>query len=85
MTSLGLIFINLFIAVFGWILIARVVLSWLSPRLSDSSVGRLLIDVTEPVLAPVRKVIPSQTIDLSPLIVFFLLQVLAALANHYIH
>jgi YggT family protein len=61
------------------ILIARAILSWF-PTHSDSglaSINRVLIDITEPVIAPVRRVIPpAGFLDLSFLIVFIVLGIL---------
>ena len=65
-------------------LLARIVLSWF-PATGGAldSVQRVLIRITEPVLAPVRAILPPVRIgaaglDLSPLIVFFVLQILLA-------
>ena len=54
-------------------IIGRVLLSWVEPR-GRSSVGQFLIMVTEPVLAPVRRFLPSTGgLDLAPLIVMLIL------------
>jgi YggT family protein len=65
------------------ILIVRVVLSWfpISPGSGMASVFSIIYAVTEPVLAPLRKVIPpigmgGMGLDLSPIIVFMLVIVL---------
>jgi YggT family protein len=77
-------FINLFVFVFNLVLLARVIMSWFNPHLSGP-IGRLLFDLTEPVLAPIRAVMPrSQTLDFSPLVAFLLLQLLSALINRLI-
>jgi YggT family protein len=58
------------------ILGARAVLSWFPVRPGTflSSLNGLLFDLTEPVLRPVRKVIPpAGMFDLSFMIVFFVL------------
>jgi YggT family protein len=74
-------FINLFVFVFNIVLLARVVMSWFNPQLSGW-VGRLLFDLTEPVLVPIRRLLPrTQMLDFSPLIAFLLLQLLSALIN----
>ena len=74
-------FINLFVFVFDIVLLARVVLSWFNPQLSGW-IGRLLFDLTEPVLLPIRAVLPrSQALDFSPLVAFLLLQLVSALVN----
>jgi YggT family protein len=53
-----------------WILIARAVISWVNPD-PYNPIVMFLYRATEPVLAPVRRLIPFRNlaIDLSPLIV----------------
>jgi YggT family protein len=59
------------------VLVVRIVLSWfpLKPGSPLSSLASIVYDVTEPVLAPLRRVIPpvgggGMALDLSPLILF---------------
>lgn len=53
----------------------RVILSWVNPYGTRHPVGELLNDLTEPVLAPARRLIPAIAgLDLSPIAVFVLLQ-----------
>ncbi len=51
-------------------------LSWtgIDPR---NSVHRALLEVTEPILAPIRSILPRMAFDLSPLVAMFLLFFLA--------
>ncbi|MFG1301521.1 YggT family protein [Xanthobacter sp. V3C-3] len=79
-----------------WVLIAAAVLSWLvafnvvNPYNSFvRSVGEFLYRITEPVLAPIRNVLPSMGgLDLSPmvliLLIFFLQQVIAYYIYPYV-
>lgn len=55
----------------------RCILSWL-PGLGDNSVGNIIYRLTDPILDPVRKLLPRNraNLDFSPLFVFFLLAVL---------
>jgi len=62
---------------------ARVILSWfpIAPGTGMASVFSVLYAITEPVLGPIRRVIPpmgmgGMGLDLSPLIVFFGLAIL---------
>lgn len=62
------------ITVYLVVLFARVVLSWFPVRSGSPMAGlySLLYDLTEPVLAPVRRVIPpAGMFDLSVLVVSF--------------
>jgi YggT family protein len=66
--------------VFIVVLLVRVVFSWISPS-ATNPVSRLAFQVTEPVLAPVRRRLPPMSgVDLSPLVVtlvaYFLIAVL---------
>jgi YggT family protein len=63
-------------------LFARIILSWfpLSPNGVMASVFSFLYTITEPVLGPIRRMLPpvgvgGMGLDLSPLIVILLLQV----------
>ncbi len=53
------------------VLVARVAISWLNLDYRNPIVNAIY-SITEPVLAPIRKMIPvSGGLDLSPLVVFF--------------
>lgn len=66
-------FIDIFVSVFNILLIARVVSSYLLAPSNSFYAG--LINLTEPLLLPVRKVLPqSGPVDWAPLVTFFLLQ-----------
>jgi YggT family protein len=58
------------------LLVARALFSWFDPGLS-TPVGRFLREVTEPIVAPVRQVIPPVgMLDLSIMVTMLLLIVL---------
>ncbi len=57
----------------------RAILSWVSPG-QGNILTNILYQVTEPILAPLRRIIPrAGMMDFSPLVAIILLQVLAAL------
>jgi YggT family protein len=65
----------------SWAIIARAILSWFYPIGKDPW-SKLLLDVTEPLLAPVRSVlsrIMPIPIDLSPIAVILLINLLQSL------
>jgi len=65
--------IDLFLTIYIWIIIARAIISWVNPDPYHPLV-RFLYRVTEPVLAPVRRIIPPIAgIDISPVIVIFVI------------
>jgi len=65
---------------YSLIIVARALLSWF-PNLDPSNpIVRFLHQVTEPVLRPVREMLPSNMgFDLSPLIVIIAIQVIQTL------
>jgi len=61
------------------ILFARVILSWfpLQPGTALASIASIVYQLTEPVMGPVRRVIPTiGMIDISPIVVFFGIRIL---------
>lgn len=50
-------------------IVGRALLSWVDPGM-NSAVGKLLYRITEPLLAPVRRIVPSMGMfDFTPIIV----------------
>jgi YggT family protein len=82
LASVFLTFFNLFVLVMNALIIARVIASWVAP---ESQFGNGIKDLTEPVLAPVRKVLPDMgMIDLSPMATIIGLNLLQTLVNNLI-
>jgi YggT family protein len=75
------------LGLYGIALFARIILSWfpLSPGGPMASIFGVLYNITEPVLGPVRRVLPSiGMIDLSPIVVFIGLRIISgALCTGY--
>ena len=64
------------INLYTFIILIRALISWVSPD-PRNPIVRLLVQVTEPVLRPVRRVIPpAGMLDTSFIVVFFVLIVL---------
>ncbi len=73
--------IDAVLTIYYWLIIVNALLSWVNPDPYNPAV-RFLNRVTEPVLAPVRRVLPLGTgygIDLSPLIAIFAIYAIKAL------
>jgi len=76
--------VDIFFTVLYVLLFVRVILSWFTGgRTSGGGLMELLYTLTEPFLAPIRRLInqsplggPGMVIDFSPIIAFFLLQLL---------
>ena len=66
--------ISVFVQLYSLVILARVLMSWINVD-PYSPVGRVIVDLTEPVLAPVRNLLPPTAgLDFSPIIVIVLLQ-----------
>ncbi|ADU50995.1 protein of unknown function YGGT [Thermaerobacter marianensis DSM 12885] len=63
---------------FFWLLLVRVIMSWFiqgNYNRTFHDVYRVLVQLTEPVLAPIRRVMPATgPLDLSPLVALLLVQ-----------
>jgi len=76
MTAYLAIFINILFYVLWAAILGRVILSWinLSP---DNPIVVLIYGITEPILAPIRRVLPSMgMIDLSPMVALIVMMVI---------
>jgi YggT family protein len=66
-------FLRLLIGALWLLILGRVLMSWFDPSRSNT-VSRFLIQATEPILAPVRRLLPqSGMFDFSALIVLLVL------------
>ncbi len=75
--------INIILTLFMYVIIARAILSWVSPD-PYNPIVQMIYKITEPVLSPIRRLVPMWRagLDLSPmiaiLIIFFLKRFLVA-------
>ncbi|MFO7819570.1 MAG: YggT family protein [Halanaerobacter sp.] len=63
--------------IYSFIILARIIASWVQPPQDNEFMRRFLrfvYEATEPVLAPLRQLIPIPVIDLSPIVALLLLQ-----------
>jgi len=68
--------VNFFFTILTLLVLCRALLSWFDPGYR-SSVGQILVQITEPLLAPIRGLLPNTgVIDLSPIILILGLQIL---------
>jgi len=68
------------LSIYSWVIFARIILSWVrvEPGSGLAGVASFVYSITEPVLGPIRSVVPPvrmgmAALDLSPLIVFFVI------------
>ncbi len=65
--------------VYSYLVLARCVLSFMSP-MPDNSIVRFIYDVTEPVMSRCRRLLPpSHGLDFSPIIIFLVISLLRSL------
>ncbi|MFH1672142.1 MAG: YggT family protein [Pseudomonadota bacterium] len=66
--------LDIVLTIFMWIVIARAILSWVSPD-PYNPIVRFIHNITEPVLYRVRKLLPVSFggIDISPILVFLVI------------
>ncbi len=55
-----------------WLILIRALISWVNPD-PFNPIVQFLQRVTEPILAPIRRLLPQMPIDISPLIAFLIL------------
>jgi YggT family protein len=72
-------FILMLLQVLSFAILGRVLLSWVDP-MGNMRITQILHDITEPMLAPIRNLLPQMPMfDFSPIIAMLLLQVLGQL------
>lgn len=72
-------FVDILFNVLLFAILGRVLISWIDP-MGNMRVTQILREITEPILAPIRSVLPSiGMIDLSPLVAMLLIQLLHTL------
>jgi YggT family protein len=77
LAEIALYTVTVLLQLYSIVILARVLMSWVNID-PYSPLARTIYDLTEPVLAPVRNMLPQTGMfDFSPVIVLILLQVLA--------
>ncbi|CAN5744646.1 YggT family protein [soil metagenome] len=70
------VFFRFFVIALWLVVLGRVLVSWVDPQFGNP-VSRFLFETTEPLLAPVRKVMPQTGMfDFAPLVLLLVLGVL---------
>jgi len=74
--------IGLLVNIYFFALLAMIILSWVAPGSNHPAIY-LLFQITEPVMAPVRKALPPMGgMDFSPILVFILINVIQIALRH---
>jgi YggT family protein len=82
--------VSLFLQIYEFLILIRVLLSWINVNPTrpgiDHPAVRVLNRVTDPVLAPLRRLIPpiGGTIDVSPVVALILLEILRRVLSGFL-
>jgi YggT family protein len=75
----------MFLNIMSFAIIGRAISSWFDPRASNP-ISRVLVDITEPIVAPIRSFMPRMgMIDLSPLVAIILIRVLVQILHNAVN
>jgi YggT family protein len=78
----GLGLVGLLVNIYFFALLAMIILSWVAPGSSNPAVY-MLHQITEPVMVPVRKIVPPMGgLDFSPIVVFILINIIQIALGH---
>ncbi len=69
--------VDIILIFFYWTILLRALISWVNPD-PFNPVVQFLYRVTEPILQPIRRVVPTGRIDFSPIIAFLVIIFLQA-------
>ena len=74
--------IDYLLLIYFYLIIGRAIISWVNPD-PYNPIVRFLYTVTEPIMRPARKIIPpiGGSLDISPIIVLILIQLLRSALN----
>ena len=74
--------LNMLLLVLSVGILGRVIISFVDP-MARNSISRIIFDLTEPIVGPIRRLVPplGGTLDLSPMIALVLLQVLRSIIS----
>ena len=68
--------VNLIFETLWWVILGRVLMSWFDPS-GNYRISRILYDMSEPILAPARRILPTLGgVDWSPLVTMIVLNLL---------
>jgi YggT family protein len=72
-------FLQLLLRILLFAIFARIILSWIDQG-GQSRITQILYEITEPILLPIRRIMPNTGMfDLSPMVAIILLQLLSNL------
>ena len=67
--------LDIILSIMFWLIFIRALLSWVSPD-PFNPIVQFLYRATEPILEPIRRLLPMMAVDVSPIIAFLVLMFL---------
>ena len=64
--------VSIILTIMYWLILIRALISWVNPD-PFNPIVQFLMKVTEPILEPIRRLLPPLPLDISPIIVFFII------------
>ncbi|MDE1920180.1 MAG: YggT family protein [Candidatus Omnitrophica bacterium] len=64
--------IDAFLTIMWWLILIRALISWVNPD-PFNPIVQFLVRVTDPVLEPIRRLLPPMPIDISPIIAWLII------------
>ncbi|HOW35705.1 MAG TPA: YggT family protein [Candidatus Omnitrophota bacterium] len=64
--------VDVLLIMFYWLILIRALISWVNPD-PYNTIVQFLYRVTEPILQPIRRILPPMGIDISPIIAFLII------------
>lgn len=64
--------VDVLLMMFYWLILIRALISWVNPD-PYNAIVQFLYRVTEPILYPIRRLLPPMGIDISPIIAFLII------------
>ena len=61
--------VDIVLSIYYWLILIRALISWVNPD-PYNTIVQFLYRSTEPVLVPIRRILPPMGLDLSPIIAF---------------
>jgi YggT family protein len=75
-------FLDILLTILSFAVIGRAIISWFDPA-GRTVIARILTDITEPIIRPIRRIMPQTgMIDLSPLVALLLIFLLQTILNN---
>jgi len=77
-SHLPIILLAKLLGLYNILIMIRVLLSWI---IQDpyNKYYRILIAITEPVLGPIRRILPQMSVDFSPVVAWVIIQIITSL------